>query len=135
MAKTLFGPGAWLAVGVDGADAVVVGDADGEVGVVEGGAGEVVAADVLPVVQAFPPGVQFVALCAGDFGPAQVDGADCGIGLQGGGGERGRGRILLGGGGVGVQYDGGDGQENRRKDCTGSLRRKSHCHAPVAERW
>ena len=55
------GPGTLLAVSVDGAYAVVVGDADGEVGMVEGGAGEVVVSERLPAGGGVPPGDQFVA--------------------------------------------------------------------------
>ena len=95
------GPGALLAVSVDGAYAVVVGDADGEVGMVEGGAGEVVAAERLPAGGGVPPGNQFVAVGGGDFCPGQVDGAGFGLGGQDGRGERGCGRSLLGGGRVG----------------------------------
>ena len=123
----LLGPGAVAAAGVEGADAVVVGGADGEAGMVEGGGGEVVAADLLPAGVCVPPGDELVAVCAGDFGPGKVDGGDGGLGGQGGRGE-------LGGGRVGEQEDGGDGQEEGHENRAGSPGRESHFHAPDAER-
>ena len=34
-----------------------------------------------------------------------------------------------------MQYDGGDGQENRGEGRAGSPKRWSHCYAPVTERF
>ena len=103
----MLGPVAGCAVGGYGADRVPVGGAGGEGDVRVGRAGEAAVVQSMPV-EGVGPRPQFVARCAGDGIPAEVDGVRvCG--------RRGQRRRVRGGAGLGVGCAGCRGGEGGQR--------------------
>ena len=115
--RDILGPCAPLAVGVHCADGVVVGRADGNVGVRVGRAGEAVSSNIPPFVDAVPH-PELVAFRARYGGPTQVHCAAAGLRSQSRHGDGGLRGSLLRRGQLREKQEDGDGQEGNRQPAT-----------------